>query len=166
MCHHHPSPYSLLDDDSDDDDGDFTLVTNDKVAFVVTGPSDEKPPTPVGRREKSKSASSSTDHRLGKPTGETRFAYGPFKGEQCGHVAASRDKNHVDWIDTIIDIAKEKRAKYQEEFVQYLKDCGKVVEEEVDFVSAGTAGPSVVEEKLASCAHDFRNVSGTNGHMI
>ena len=144
-----PRPYNFLDDDSKDDDaGDFTMVTNDKVALVVTGPSDEKSPTPVGWREsKSKSASSSTDHRSGKPTGETRFAYGPLKGEQHGHVAASRDKKHVDWIDTIIEIAKEKRGKYQEELVQYLIECGKVVEEEVEFVSAGTAATAEIEER-------------------
>ena len=143
-----PSPYNLLDDDSDDDDGDFTMVTNDKVAFVVTGPSEEKPPAPVGRHSKDKSSSSSSVQRSGKPTADTHFAYGPFKCEQCGHVAASRDKKHADWIDTIIDIAKEKRAKYQEDFVQYLIECGKVVEEEVDFVSAGTAGPSMERSKL------------------
>ena len=108
-------------------------------------------------KDKSKSASSSTDHRSGKPTGQTHFAYGPFKGEQYGHVAASRDKKHVDWIDTIIDIAKEKRAKYQEEFVQYLIECGKVVEEKGEFVSAGTAATAEIEERRAVATRTTEN---------
>ena len=142
-----PRPYRFLYDDSEDDDaGDFTDVRNDKVAFVVTGPSDEPPPTPLGRRKGKGESASSTD-RSGKPTGETSFAYGPFEGEQYGHVAQSRDKKHNDWIDTNIEIAQEKRAKYQDEFVQYLIECGRVVEEEVEFVSASTEATAEIEEK-------------------
>ena len=151
-----PKPFNLLDYDSDEEkQGDFTTSTDDTVAFVAT---DDKTSKTAKSRDKSSSSSSAKPI---VPTADTRFSYGPFKNEQYGHVAASKEKAHVELVDTIIEIPVGKRAKYQSEFIQYLIECGKVVEEEVDFVSAGTAGPSEIEERWKNCSHDFRSVSGT-----